>query len=115
MTIRLYLDQHVPRAITAALRERGGDVLTAFDDGASELPDAALLQRATALGRALFSRDSDLLHEASLCHERGVAFAGVIYAHQVRLSVSQCIEDLAILALVGVPEVVADRVVFLPL
>ena len=115
MTIRLYMDQHVPRAITVALRERGADVLTAFDDGASELPDAALLQRATALGRALFSRDSDLLREASLCYERGVAFAGVIYAHQLRLSDSQCIEDLAVLALVGVPEDVADRVVFLPL
>lgn len=33
------MDHHVPRAITNGLRLRGVDVLTAHEDGASELRD----------------------------------------------------------------------------
>lgn len=65
MPIALYMDQHVSFAITTALRARGVDVLTAYDDGASRLNDAALLDRAGTLRRVLFSRDKDLLVEAS--------------------------------------------------
>lgn len=115
MTIRLYMDHHVPRPITVALRVRGVDVLTAYEDGASELPDNSLLQRASALGRVLFSRDDDLLREASLLQRAGATFSGVIYSHQRRLSVGECIEELALFALVGLPEDVANRVIFLPL
>jgi hypothetical protein len=115
MTVRLYMDHHVPGAITAALRERGADVLTAHEDGAAELSDDILLQRASALGRALFSRDHDLLREASLLQRAGAAFSGVIYAHQLRLSIGACVEDLALIARAGDAEDVADRVTFLPL
>lgn len=59
MPIRLYMDQHVPRAITVGLRLRDIDVLTAFEDAASMFGDADLLERATALGRVLFSQDDD--------------------------------------------------------
>jgi hypothetical protein len=45
MAIALYMDQHVPRAITAELRSRGIDVITAYEDGASELADPVLLDR----------------------------------------------------------------------
>ena len=34
MAIALYMDHHVPRAITHGLRLRGVDVLTAFEDEA---------------------------------------------------------------------------------
>ena len=37
MPIAFYMDQHVPRAITVGLRPRGVAVLTAYEDGASEL------------------------------------------------------------------------------
>ena len=55
MAVRLYMDQHVPRAITIGLRLRGADVLTAHEDGASRLADIELLTRATSLGRVLFT------------------------------------------------------------
>ena len=115
MTVRLYMDHHVPGAITAALRELGVDVLTAYEDGASELPDNLLLQPAAALGRVLFSRDSDLLREASLLQQAGTRFPGMIYAHQLRVTTGECVEDLALIAHSGEAEDVADRVVFLPL
>jgi len=65
VALQLYMDHHVPRAITVGLRQRGVDVLTAFEDGAHELLDPDLLDRAGALGRVLFIRDDDLLAEAT--------------------------------------------------
>ncbi len=65
MSIALYTAHHVPRAITSGLRLRNVDVLTAQEDGASEFEDHALLDRATSLGRVLFSQDDDLLAEAT--------------------------------------------------
>lgn len=61
MSVRFYTDVHVPFAITAELRIRGVDVLTAQTDNATRLDDSPLLDRATELGRVLFSRDQDLL------------------------------------------------------
>ena len=81
MAIMLYMDHHVERAITLGLRARGVDVLTAFEDGADRLADAELLDRATALGRVLFTRDDDLLDEATKRQRTGERFCGVIYAH----------------------------------
>jgi len=65
VALQLYMDHHVPRAITVGLRQRGVDVLTAFEDGAHELLDPDLLDRAGVLGRVLFIRDDDLLAEAT--------------------------------------------------
>jgi hypothetical protein len=41
MSVRLYMDVHVRRAVTEGLRMRGVDVLTAQDDGAAELMPGA--------------------------------------------------------------------------
>jgi Domain of unknown function (DUF5615) len=68
MPIALYMDQHVPRAITLGLRLRGVDVITAHEDGTSEMEDPDLLDRAGVLERVLFTRDDDLLGEATSRH-----------------------------------------------
>ena len=65
MSVKLYCDVHVRRAVTVGLRIRGVDVLTAQEDSAGHLDDAALLNRASELGRLLFSQDEDLLREAT--------------------------------------------------
>jgi predicted nuclease of predicted toxin-antitoxin system len=57
------MDVHVRRAVTTALRLRSIDVLTAQEDGAAELDDELLLERAAKLGRVLVSQDEDLLPE----------------------------------------------------
>jgi hypothetical protein len=44
MSVALYMDHHVPRAITLGLRLRDVDVLTAYEDLASQLEDAALFR-----------------------------------------------------------------------
>ncbi len=85
------MDHHVPRAMTNGLRLRGVDVLAAYEDGASELGDPALLDRAAQLGRVLFTQDDDLLTEATQRQQREQPFHGVIYAHQLRVSIGGCV------------------------
>jgi len=109
------MDVHVRRAITVALLDRGVDVLTAQADGAAELDDPDLLDRARSLGRVLFSQDEDLLAEAARRQHGGIPFAGVVYAHQLYVTVGRCINDLELIAKVGTHEDLANRVQFLPL
>lgn len=66
MSLSIYMNVHVPQAITRGLRRRGVDVLTAQEDGTTELRDPELVDRASALGRILFTRDQDLLGEAAV-------------------------------------------------
>jgi hypothetical protein len=94
---------------------RGVDVLTAYEDGASEMADSALLNRATELECVLFTRDDDLLAEATHRQENDLPFGGVIYAHQLRVSIGTCVQDLEIIAKVGEPEDLIDSVQYLPL
>lgn len=109
------MDVHVPAAITRALVLRNVDVLTAQLDGTTRLDDAALLDRATALGRVLFSQDDDLLAEATKRQRSGQHFGSVIYAHQLGITIGKAVNDLELLAQVGTPEEFANRVEFLPL
>lgn len=115
MSVKLYMDVHVRRAVTNGLRLRGVDVLTAQEDGARELDDPALLDRATTLGRVLFTQDDDLLREAAERLRRGAAFAGVIYAHQLNVTVGQCIDELELIAKVTGPAEWSGRLLYLPL
>ena len=89
MSLPLYMDVHVPLAITRGLRRRGVDVLPAQQDGATELPDDQLLDRAAQLGRILFSRDQDLLIEAANRMRAGKTFATVVFARQADVSIGR--------------------------
>ncbi len=113
--IALYMDENVNGDITRALRRRGVDVLRAQDDGYMKRPDDEVLRHATELGRLLFSQDDDLLREATKLQRRNVHFSGVIYAHQMNVSVGQCVEDLMLLAEAGNLEDFVSRVYYLPL
>ncbi len=114
MAVALYMNQHVPRAVTIGLRLRGVDVLTAYEDGASEMDDPALLDRAGELGRVLFTQDDDLLAEAAKRQRENIPFHGVIYAHQLRISIGACVRDLEIIAKAGEPKDLINGVQFLP-
>jgi predicted nuclease of predicted toxin-antitoxin system len=115
MPLAFYFDQHVKRAIVDGLRSRGVDVLTAYEDEASALDDADLLTRATFLNRVLFSQDRDLLIEAAYRQKENIVFIGIIYGHQLQVSIGGCIEDLELIAKLGTIEEVKNNVIFLPL
>jgi len=113
--LRLYMDVHVKAAITAGLRRRGIDVVTAQEDGGTRLEDGALLERATALQRVLFSQDDDLLAVARTRQTAGVFFAGRIYGHQLAATVGKYVLDLEVVCQVLNPEDIANRIEYLPL
>lgn len=115
MSVRLYMDVHVRRAVTDGLRLRGIDVLTAQDDGTTRLEDSELLDRATSLNRVLFTQDEDLLRETKRRHQAGKRFAGVVYAHQLNITIAECIGDLELIAKSTSSDDWHDRVMFLPL
>jgi predicted nuclease of predicted toxin-antitoxin system len=115
VSVRLYMDVHVRRAVTDGLRLRNVDVLTAQDDEAAELDDPELLDRTTEFGRVLFSQDDDLLREAKRRQQSGEHFSGVIYAHQLNITVGQCVADLELIAKASEPEELVNCTVYLPL
>jgi hypothetical protein len=109
------MDVHIPFAITAELRLRGVDVLTAQEDGASQLKDSNLLDRATALTRLLVTQDAGFLREAARRQRSGDRFAGIIYAPQLDVTIGQCVRDLELIARATVPEDWSNWVEYLPL
>ena len=86
--LRFYMDENVHGAITRGLRHRGVDVQTAQGDIPAGTPDPPVLDRATALGRILFTQDEDLLREAARRQVAGQPFSGVIFAAQSQVSVA---------------------------
>lgn len=109
------MDHHVPSDITRGLRLRGVDVKTAYEDGAARFSDPQLLDRATALGRVLFTQDSDLLREAARRQRTGEPFAGLAFARQRKIKIGRCIDDLELIAKVYEPHEMMNRVEYLPL
>ena len=109
------MDVHVRRAVTDGLRLRGVDVLTAQEDGASRLEDHELLDRAESLGRLLFTQDEDLLRETNRRQQASERFFGLLYAHQLNITIAECIRDLELIAKSSDLDDWLNRVLFLPL
>jgi predicted nuclease of predicted toxin-antitoxin system len=115
MSVAFYMDEHVPFAITAGLTLRDVDVLTVQEDNHQEADDPLVLDRAMALGRVVFTQDEDFLRESHRRQATGEDFAGVVYAHQLNVTIGQCVADLELIAKVYEPEDMANRVEYLPL
>jgi hypothetical protein len=98
MPVGLYMDVHVPRAITSQLRTRGVDVLTAWDDGNTQIEDDALLQHASDLGRVIFTQDLRFKALAELWQREDRTFAGLVFGHQLGGSIGQFVRDLELIA-----------------
>ncbi|MGJ5675072.1 MAG: DUF5615 family PIN-like protein [Nostochopsis sp.] len=83
MAVKLYMDVHVPQAITDQLRRRGVDILTAIEDDSNELSDSELLERARLLERVIFTQDIRFKVMAQDWQNQGRQFAGLIFGHQL--------------------------------
>jgi hypothetical protein len=115
VTVRFYADVHVPRAVIEGLRLRGVEILTAQEDGAAELLDPELLTRAAERGRMLVTQDEDLLAEATRRQRTGDRFAGLVYAHQLNVTIGSLIADLELIAGATDIDEWTDKVIYLPL
>jgi len=115
MAIPLYMDQHVKAAVTEGLRVRRIDVITTIEDGTDRWEDEAILARATDPGRVVFTQDDDFLAIADQWLKDGRTFAGLVYGHQLALTIGQATHDLELISRVLDPQNMVDRIEFLPL
>jgi len=114
MPAKLYMDVHVPQAVTHQLRRRGVDVLTANEDGAATFDDDALLTRATQLGRVAVTQDIRFYARAQVWQAEGRTFAGLAFAHPLTITIGQFVRDLEILALASLDGECDNQVSRLP-
>ncbi len=115
MPLALYMDVHVPIAITEALRRKGLDILRSQDDGTIRLDDALLLQRATDLKRVLSSQDQGFLKITSEWQRQRRSFSGVVFSPRQAVSRGRLADDLELILTCCEPEELQNGVVYLPL
>lgn len=109
------MDVHVQWATTRGIRQRGIDAVTAQEDHGDRLDDVALLARATALHRVVFSYDHDFSVVTAELQTRGIPFSGVITMRRKGFSLHQCLDDLEMICKVYAPEDIANQLQFIPL
>ena len=114
MAVAIFMDVHVPQAITDGLRRRGVDVLTALEDASAEREDHDLLERARALGRVLFTQDIRFKALAEDWQRQGRPFAGLLFGHQLRASIGRFVSDLELIGNASEPSEWLDTIAHLP-
>ncbi len=115
MKLSFYMDVHIPRSITNALRLKSINILTAQEDNTTLLDDKSLLQRATEKERVLVSFDTDLLSIVTDFYKTGKNFSGLIYAHPLKISIGKCIKDIETIASVVSVDEMQNQIIFLPI
>lgn len=105
--IKFYMDEHVPAAVTAGLRKRGVNVLTAQEASMVEAPDEEHLVLAINQGRVIFTQDADFLR----LHAAGIEHAGIAYAPQ-QTPVGPLVRGLVLIYQVLEPEDMRNHVEF---
>ena len=63
----------------------------------------------------MFSQDEDFLALAHRYQLERIAFSGLVYAHQMRVTIGGCINDLELVAKLSTPADLKNHVEFLPL
>ena len=115
MSLKLYMDENVPRQVTVGLRLREVDVISVQEDNRSGQADPRIFDRAIELNRVMFSRDDDMLVLACEKQNSGTAFPGVVYARPRDTTIGDCVRDLELVAKACSEEDCRNRVQYLPL
>ena len=106
--VRLYTDEHVPKAVARGLRERGVDVLTVSEAGMLGASDEEHLSFALGHGRVIFTQDEDFLR----LHVSERQHAGIVYAPQ-QTAIGEIIRGLMLVFEVLEPGEMRGHVEFL--
>jgi hypothetical protein len=115
MAVRLYMDVHIPMAITRQLRLCEVDVVTATQEGTNQLDDHLLLELGREQGRVLFTHDIRFKALAENWQRADKSFAGLIYGHAEGASLGQYVRDLELIAKTCEPSELANTVIHLPI
>jgi hypothetical protein len=114
MPAKLYMDVHIPQAVTHQLRRRGVDVITAAEDNSTQLNDAELLARATKLQRLLVTQDIRFRVRAESWQAEHRPFAGLAFAHPLAITIGQFVRDLEAIAVASLDGECDNTVFYLP-
>jgi predicted nuclease of predicted toxin-antitoxin system len=98
MPVSVYTDESVPVAIAAGLQWRSVAALSARDTDNLGLSDEEQLAYATAHQLVLFTHDTDFLQLARQQARSPEGHGGVIYVHQDKFTIGECIRRLKELA-----------------
>ena len=115
MSLPLYMDEHIPSAITAELQNRGIDVLTVQMDNRSGLPDPQVMRRAYELRRIIVTEDHDYERSAVDFWSRGENFYGIAFITRRGTTFGVIIADLETLAVCSEVDEVINRINYIPL
>ena len=115
MALAYYMNEHIPRPITVALRLLEIEVLTTQEDQRAGDSDAELFDRAAELGRVMVSFDADMVRQAIKFQRANTPFPGLVFGHPTQHSIGDCIRDLEIAAKASTPGDLANNFIYLPL
>jgi len=93
--IRIYTDESVDVAVAEGLKRRGVHAWSAKEAGNLGFTDKEQLEYAARERVVIFTHDDDFL---SIIARSDQEYYGVIYIHQQKLSVGECIRRLKTLA-----------------
>ena len=115
MTICLYMDHNVVRAVVDGCRSKGLDVLTAYEDGWHEKSDVEVLARAASLARIVFTQDTDFIVLATERQALGTPFSGVVFGRHGGIPIRKVIDDLVLICHALTVEELSNKLIWLPL
>lgn len=113
MPVKIYTDESVPVAVAAGLQRRHVAATSARDSGNLGLTDEEQFAYATSHQMAIFTHDADFLRLASIHAESGEDHWGIIYAHQNKVTIGECIHRLKEIADLLEPEDLRNHIEFL--
>ena len=106
--IKIYADESVSIAIVEGLKRRGVNVFSAKDLGKLGLTDEEQLKVAVENHAVIFTHDADFLWMALDKH-----YLGIIYVHQQKLTIGECIKRLKIIAETKTAQEMENQILFL--
>ncbi|MBX9667795.1 MAG: DUF5615 family PIN-like protein [Candidatus Obscuribacterales bacterium] len=107
--IRFLLDEHIPAAIAAGLKQKGIKVSTAQELGRSGLSDSEQVEYTRKEGLVLVTFDSDFLAMA----RSQVQNSGIVWCPERKYSIGQLVRALALIHAVMDREAMQNHVEFL--
>jgi predicted nuclease of predicted toxin-antitoxin system len=113
MTLKIYTDESVPVAVVAGLQRRGITAVSARDEGKLGLTDPQQLAYAISRQMVIFTHDTDFLQLAHAYAQQGKTHHGIIYVHQDKLSLGECIRRLKEIAELFEPTEFRNHIEFL--
>jgi len=111
--IRIYTDESTSVAIAEGLKRRGVDAFSARVAGNLGLTDEEQLIYAGKEKATIFTHDTDFLQIAARWLDEGRTHQGIIYCHQTRYSVGECVRKLRMLTAVLSSEDMVNHIEFL--